>query len=229
MSDVPPPAYDKVPPPAPPGGYPVGTPGAPGPQIPEVFCRRLYTVQRKIFKLFGGAFYVLDETGRTIGYSTQAAFKLKEDIRVYTDTDCATELLAIKARSIIDFGAVYDVFDAASGQPLGSLRRKGWASSLVQDNWLVFNAAGAEVGKLYEYGTGLAILRRIIGPLMQLISPQSYVMEIGPVQVATMSTRRNPFVYKLDVDIIPTAPQYVDPRVVLAGGILLAAIEGHQG
>src|SRR4051794_19388168 len=99
-----------------------------GPAVPEsLFTYTSYMVRRKIFKIFGGAFYLLDEAGKMIGYSKQAAFKWKEDIRVYTDDGMTTELLVIKARSVIDFGATYDVFDPRNaGRAVGSLRRKGW-------------------------------------------------------------------------------------------------------
>src|SRR5215204_568014 len=91
------------------------------------FTHRTYIVRRKFFKFFGAAFYLLDQEGRVIGYSSQKAFKLKEDIRVYTDESMSEELLVIQARNIIDFGATYDVTDPAKkGRSVGSYRRKGW-------------------------------------------------------------------------------------------------------
>jgi hypothetical protein len=38
----------------------------------------------------------------------------------------------------------------------------------------------------------------------------------------------NPFVLKIRVSIDPESRDIIDPRLVLAGGILLAAIEGRQ-
>src|SRR5687767_12753597 len=77
------------------------------------FAHGAYTVRKKFWKFFGAVFYILDEEGDLIGYSSQKAFKLKEDIRIYTDDSMTEELLVIKARSIIDFGATYDVTDPA--------------------------------------------------------------------------------------------------------------------
>lgn len=68
-----------------------------------------YTVRRKVFKFFGAAFHVYDPAGRIVGYCKQKAFKLREDIRIYTDESCTSELIVIKARSIIDFSSTYDV------------------------------------------------------------------------------------------------------------------------
>jgi hypothetical protein len=181
-----------------------------------------------LFTFFGAAFYLLDEAGSVIGYSSQKAFKLKEDIRVYTDDSMTEELLVIKARSIIDFGATYDVTDPAEeGRSVGSYRRKGW-TSLVRDEWLIFDPDENEVGKIQEDDVGLAIVRRLIGNVAQLIAPQAYSVEINGEKVADMATSRNPFIYKLNVTLEPDADD-ADPRLILAGGILLAAIERRQG
>ena len=42
---------------------------------------------------------------------------LKEDIILYTDDSMTQPLLQIKARSVIDFGALGDVTDPATGEP----------------------------------------------------------------------------------------------------------------
>ena len=83
-----------------------------------------YTIRQKVFKVFGGAFHIYDNQGNVIAYCKQRAFKLKEDLRVYTGEDCSKEFLRIKARNIIDFGATYDIL-LPDGTSLGSVRRKG--------------------------------------------------------------------------------------------------------
>jgi hypothetical protein len=191
------------------------------------FAHSAYTVHRKFFKLFGAAFYLLDEGGDVIGYSSQKAFKLKEDIRVYTDRSMTKELLVIKARNVIDFGATYDVTDPAQeGRSVGSYRRKGW-TSLVRDEWLIFGPDGNEAGKIREDSAGLAIVRRLLGSIALLLAPQAYHLEIGGSKVADLATSRNPFIYKLNVTLEPNAAG-ADPRLILAGAILLTAIEGRQ-
>ena len=80
-----------------------------------------YTIRRQVFKLFGAAFHVYDGSGKLVGYSKQKAFKLKEDIHVYTDEGMSTEVLTIQARSIVDFSAAYDIVDARSGERTGQV------------------------------------------------------------------------------------------------------------
>ena len=60
--------------------------------IPDAFTHESYLVRRKIFKLFGAAFHIYDPNGRVAFYSKMKAFKLKEDIRLYTGEDMRTEV-----------------------------------------------------------------------------------------------------------------------------------------
>lgn len=221
------------PPPLPAASRTTGIPPLPPPSpgrdaLPAsaTFGRRSYTVRRKVFKLFGGAFHLLDDSNNVIGYSKQKAFKLKEDIRVFSDEQMTTELLTIQARNIVDFSATYDVYDPlAGGTPLGSLRRRGW-KSLMRDEWLVFSPNGAEIGTIREEG-GLALLRRFVA-WVDLFSPQRYSFSVAGTKVAWLATNRNPFVYRLHVSITDGSAQTVSSQMILAGAILLAAVEGKQ-
>ena len=61
----------------------------------DVLSHPTYLIRRKIFTLFGGAFHIYDPTGQLAFYSRLKAFKLKEDIRLYTGEDMKTEALVI--------------------------------------------------------------------------------------------------------------------------------------
>lgn len=209
-----------------PGALPT-TPGPAAASRPTTLTRRSYTVRRKVFKFFGAAFHLLDDSNTVVGYSRQKAFRLKEDIRVFTDESMTAELLAIKARSIIDFSATYDVFRSTSdATSFGSLRRRGW-KSFVRDEWLIFGPDGNEVGMVQEDDMSLAVLRRVIG-WVNLFSPQRYSVLVGNRCIATLRTNRNPFVYRLRVDFAVEPGHGLAPQLVLAAAILLAAIEGKQ-
>jgi hypothetical protein len=120
------------------------------PTRPEIarHARLEYTIRRKVFSFLGQKFHVYDSTGKLLGFCQQAAFKLKEDIRVYSDETKTDERVVIKARSIIDFGAAYDVYDSKQGQQkVGALKRKGW-SSMLRDSWIVMDAQDREIGKI---------------------------------------------------------------------------------
>jgi len=181
-----------------------------------------FLVRRKVFRILGAGFHVYDAAGKVVGFSEQKAFKLKEDIRVFTDESKATELLSIRARQIIDFSAAYDVVDSVEGRKIGALRRKGW-SSILRDSWEILDDADRPLAHVREDSATLAMVRRF---LTNLIPQRYHLLAAGERQVASMRQHFNPFVFKLDVEIDPGCP--VDRRLVLATAILLAAVEGRE-
>ena len=92
-----------------------------------------YLVVRKFWQFLGATFWIYDPQGGLVFYSKLKAFKLREDIRLYTGEDMQTEVLAIKARQIIDFGATYDVVDSVTNQKVGAVWGKGFRSILLKD------------------------------------------------------------------------------------------------
>jgi hypothetical protein len=181
-----------------------------------------YLLKRQVFALTG-KFRFFDPSGRLLLFSEQKMFKLREDIRVYSDESKAQEVLMIKARQIIDFSAAYDVVDSATGQKVGALRRKGWAS-MLRDEWEVLDANDNVMGKLFEDSMGLAMLRRFLSNLI----PQNYDIAFGTDRVADLKQNFNPFTYELNIDFSMDINHRLDRRLGLAAGILLAAVEGRQ-
>jgi hypothetical protein len=91
--------------------------------------------RRKFWVLVGAKIHITDPlSAREVGFIKMKAWKLREDIRLYTDESMQTELLRIHARNIIDFGATYDVVDSFSNQIVYSLKRKGLKSTFVRDH-----------------------------------------------------------------------------------------------
>ncbi|MFN8855840.1 MAG: hypothetical protein ACK50P_09745 [Planctomycetaceae bacterium] len=180
-----------------------------------------YTIRRRLWSFLNISFDIFGEGGKPIGFSQQKAFKLKEDIRIYTDESRQNERMSIRARQIIDFSAAYDVYDSSTGEKLGALKRKGW-SSLIRDSWIVMDTADNEVGKITEDSLLMATLRRFFNFI-----PQSFHMvDENDNEVATFHGNFNPFVRKLMVNVQDDCT--LSPLLVLAGGILLLAIEGRQ-
>jgi hypothetical protein len=191
-----------------------------------VFQQSQYMVRRKIFKLLGNAFHVYDlQQQQVYAYSKMKAFKLKEDIRLYTGEDMSTELLTIKARQIMDFGATYDVVDPRQGK-VGALRRKA-LKSFIRDEWMILDPHDREIGLVQEDSTGLAIVRRLVD-FASMFLPQKYVLTVQGQQVATFQQNFNPFVFKLVVDLTGDRAGLLDRRLALASAILMAGIEGKQ-
>ena len=187
-----------------------------------IFQHQKYLLQRQVFAITG-KFRFYDPLGNLVMFSEQKMFKLREDIRVYSDENKSQEVLSIQARQIIDFSAAYDVVDTAMNQKVGTLRRKGW-SSILRDEWQVLDANDNQIGVLFEDSMGLALLRRF---LLGSWLPQNYDIVFGEQRVADLKQRFNLFRYELDIDMSMSMGQ-LDPRMGIAAGILLAAVEGRQ-
>lgn len=192
-----------------------------------IFRHTTYTIRKKLLKLLGAAFYVDDPNGQVVLFAELKAFKLKEDIRLYTGEDKSVEVLRIGARSMLDIGATYDVFDSATNQKIGALKRHGW-KSIARDEWTILDDQNREMGKIEEDSLALALIRRFID-LATFILPQKYTITVGNQNVGTFAQSKNPLWIKIFADFSSDNAGVLDRRLALAASVLLSAIEGKQG
>lgn len=192
-------------------------------KVHDKFSYNQYLVRRKVFSVLGAKFHIYNSNQELVMFSQLKAFKLKEDIRLYSDESMTQELLKITARNIIDFSATYDVKDAVTGEHVGSLRRKG-LKSILKDEWILLNASELEIGRIKEDSTLLAMLRRFLSNLI----PQKYNVMMNGNTISTFKQNFNPFVTKINVDFSLDSGHVLDRRLGLAASVLLCAIEGKQ-
>jgi len=182
-----------------------------------------YLLKRQVLALTG-KFRLYDPNDNLVLFCQQKMFKLKEDIRIYSDENKTQELLYIKARQILDFSAAYDVVDSQSDTKVGVLRRRGFRS-MIRDEWQILDAYDQPMGILLEDNMSRALLRRfILGKLL----PQSYDLLINDVVLAEMKQRFHLFRYDLDLDFSMDTNRSLDRRLGIAAAILLGTIEGKQ-
>jgi uncharacterized protein YxjI len=182
-----------------------------------------YLLRRQVLALTG-KFRIYAPDGQMVLYSQQKMFKLKEDIRAYSDESLTQELLYIQARQIIDFSAAYDVIDVQSGEKVGVWRRKGFRS-MLRDEWEQLDSRDNLIGLLYEDNMIQALLRRF---LLGRWLPQNYDIITENQRCADLRQRFNLLRYEMDLDFRMDASQRLDRRMGIAAAILLATIEGRQ-
>ena len=192
----------------------------------ELYEADSYMVRQKVLKLLGAEFHIYsdDSMQQLIGYCKQKALKLKEDIRVYNDEKKSTELICIKARSVIDFGAGYDITDSQTGEAICSFKREG-LKSMLRDSWKVLDTSGNQIGMISEDSGLLALVRRFV-PFANLLIPQEFVLSVSGMGKVNFTQRMNPVVNKLFINNVQSSG--LDPRLVLAAAMLLSAIEGSD-
>lgn len=187
-----------------------------------VFSQDKYLLRRKVFKLAGAVFRIFDENGKLCFFVNQKAFKLKEEIRVYTDEGMTDEVLFIHARKVIDFSSAYDIYDSKSNVKIGALKRKGM-KSMIKDEWIILDENDNQIGIISEDSTALALVRRLLTNLV----PQSFDGFIGESKVFVFKQYFNPFIFKMALDFTPNF-DVLDKRIGICASILIAAIEGRQ-
>jgi len=194
---------------------------APAKDIHPAFSHSTYVFRRKVFRIFGGFFQIFDEYGQQIMHSEQASFKIREDFSVYA-SDTNQPLLRIKTPQMLDLGSTYYVTDSQTMESVGALRRK-FLKSMFKDEWTILDASGQEIGKLTEK----SILGALLSRFMNLI-PQTYSIQTGEeFPLAIIKQHFNPFVLKYTMTMIEPKPE-IDRRLMIAAGILIAAIERRQ-
>lgn len=189
----------------------------------SAFQYETYLLKRQIIALTG-KLRLYSPDGRLVMFSQQKIFKLREDIRVYSDESRSEELLFIQARQIIDFSAAYDVHDSLENKRIGTIRRRGW-QSLARDEWSILDANEQPIATLLEDTLQYALLRRL---LLGSLLPQDYDIMMGETYVADLKQRFNLFRYELDLDFNSDRANRLDRRLGIAAGVLLAIVEGKQ-
>ncbi|MEK7817522.1 MAG: hypothetical protein AAB281_04625 [Actinomycetota bacterium] len=190
---------------------------------PQILAGPL-TFRRKAFTAVGKKVFVTNQAGELLLFVKQKGFKLKEDIRVYGDEEKTEERLLIQARKVVDFNVAFDVIDSASGEKVGGLRRKGW-SSAIRDEWHFLDNNDNQVGLIHEDSMAMALVRRFATSLI----PQTYEFKANGQNIANLKQHFNPFILKADFTFNPGAETLIDPRLAVAGAILLMTVEGRQG
>lgn len=195
--------------------------------IQDAFAHNTYIIRRKFWNFLHRGFHIYDAQSQLIGYCRKKAFKLREDLQVYTNDSMQTTILSIKARNIIDFSATYDVTDPLTGERVGALRRQG-LHSLARDRWLVLDPSDVEICVIEEDSLMRALLRRNVQAAAALM-PQRYTGKAGDRVICHFRQNFNPFILKIALDFTEDHDDLLDRRLGVAAAILLCAIEGRQG
>lgn len=191
--------------------------------------------RRKLLKLIGAEVSIRTPEDVEVGNIQLKGFKLKEEIRVFTDATQTTEVATIKARSIIDFGATYDV--TVGGQPAFAMRRKGLRSTFVRDSWEILGPGDVVIGSLIETSGNMAIIRRWLGAILDIFDlifafiPQTYdihqIVDGADIVTGNILHRRNPIVTKLALDTSMAAGKG-NPLVNIIATTMLCIVDSNK-
>ncbi|TET91100.1 MAG: hypothetical protein E3J35_03750 [Methanomassiliicoccales archaeon] len=188
--------------------------------LTSLWFQNSYRIRKKVLTIWN-KYWIEDKRGNKLGFSKQKMFRLKEDIRIYTDESMSNELFRIKQKQILDLWGSFAVTDTQSGQVLGTIKRRALSSAFVRDEWEVYDANNQLVGGLYE-STRRGLARKYI-PGGKLI-PEKMTFSLHGQPIAKINQK-----FKIIGDIwelkCTNVPQYFDRRVLLACMLLMGMIE----
>lgn len=185
-----------------------------------IWTQNQYQIRKKVLA-FTNQYWIEDPQGKVLGYSKQKAFKIKEDIRVFTDENMTHELFKIKQQQLVDIWGTFAIIDSASNVALGYVRRKALKSAYVRSSWQLLDANQNLVGEVAE-DSGKGAIRRYM-PGGRLV-PISMTLTLNNYPVATIDQQ-----FKVIGDIwdinCTAVPPYFDRRVLLSCALLMGMIE----
>jgi len=191
--------------------------------VNPIWYQNHYIIRKKALRVVD-QYYIEDANGARLAYSKQKFWKIKEDIRVYTNESMNQELFRVLQAQIIDAWGKFDVIDSATGAKLGFFRRKALRSAFISDEWELYNVHNQLIGQLKE-GTGRGLVRKYV-PLGNLV-PEKITMTLNGQPVVQIEQRFKVVGDIWDVKIHALPPDF-DRRVLLAGVILMAMIERQR-
>lgn len=185
----------------------------------SLWYQNFYRIRKKTITV-GNKYWLENQNGTIIGFCKQKLFKLKEDIRIYTDENESQELFRIKQEQIMDAWGNFAVIDSNNNK-LGFVKRN-IISAFAKDTWELYNTSNQMVGKIEETSTANAIARKYL-PGGALI-PEKMHLEMNGQILAEINQE-----FKIIGDIwtmnCQMVPQNFDRRVLLACILLMGMIE----
>ena len=170
-----------------------------------------YQVRQKVAI---GNKYVVSEEGTEILQSAQKKLRLKEDFR-FTAVDGGEEVFRVKADSVLDAAAAYDIVDSRTDERVGSVKRSVF--SIFKHEYQLLGPDGDAVATVKEDSWLRAFLRRQVTTML----PFAYVVE-GP---DGSEVGRIEGAFSLRDRYSVTVTGDVDPRLVVIAAVVIDAIE----
>ena len=195
------------------------TPRSHAPLAAGSLAHATYTIQRPFWSVLGRTFRVLAPDGSLVLFVRHPWFKLRQQLTLFTDESQQVPVVVVRARQIIGFDIAHDVFDAPTGQRVGSVRSRG-LRSLVRDTWDVLDADDRPVGQMQE--DGAAMLRRVFPMLLG-----TWHVEIGGETVAHVRQLFRLFVREYVLDLSASRGR-LDARFAIACALLAVMVESRR-
>jgi len=187
--------------------------------VADMWSHDRYVIKRPFLSFFGRRFHVYAPDGRLVLFVKHPIFRWREKFSVFTDESQQVPVLEIRARQIVALDFLHDIFDARTGELVGTLKRRGW-KSFIRDHWDILDPQNQPVGAIEEQGP--ALLRRFI-PLLT----SQHSITLGTTPVAHLQQVFRFFVKEFHLDL-GMGRGKIDPRFAVACALMAVMAESQR-
>jgi len=183
------------------------------------FSHSTYTIKRPFWSLLGRKFHVYSPDGALVCFVKHPLLKVRQEFTLFGDESETTPLLTIRSRQIIAINRCYDVFDARTGEKVGTIRSRG-LKSILRDTWDILDPSDQPVGLVQE--DGAALLRRFF-PILT----GKWHVELHQQEVAKVRQVFRFFVKEFTLDLSMNQGR-LDARFAIACALLALMAESQR-
>ncbi len=155
-------------------------------------------------------------------YAIQKGFKLKSQFEIFNNSRSKELLWTIKANSMFDSSAVYDVI--INDDVLFSLHRHYFKSAFIKDEWEITHD-GEIIGTIEEEGKWIPLIRRWSN-IVSYFKPQKYNIDIQGSTIATICRPRFSVLKKFIVSY--KLPHESNNLILISSIVLLGCKESRD-
>ncbi len=115
--------------------------------------------------------YLTDSTGREILFVKKGFLRLREKIKIFTDSSQTNHRFTISTSQIIDLGATYEVTDEEKKMVVFRIKHYGW-SFLWRSRYTVLDLHNQPIAQIKEDNPWIEILNGFLGeiPYLQILT-----------------------------------------------------------
>src|SRR5215467_3007167 len=151
-----------------------------------------FTVRASRFALLSRKFRFYDEMGSLIACVKLIDYRVLSNIDVLDDSGRRT-ILRICER-VPRWPVTYDLFDATTGNKIGSLQHRPW-KSLFLEEWLILDPDDHQIGRLHQRSMLIAFLHHFL-----IVVPIKYDFYLGDQLVGMCRQNANPLMPKISFE-----------------------------
>lgn len=179
--------------------------------------------------------YVKDAQGQELLYVKQKLLKLKENIRVFSDSGQTRQLYELNADRILDFSPRF-TFRDTNGQMIGAVKRQG-ARSLLKASYEIFGPDDRPIGRISEENPWIKLLDAVMEgiPIVgafagYFLNPKYVVQDLVSQRAMLRVTKHRSFLEsRFEIERIETSPGEASETAVLLAILVMVLLERERG